>query len=378
MRPAANPRPPYRPLAVVSICLLAALAGGCFEPPVIEVLVFEFTDDGRARAELEIALAAPDDFEGAATRRRIEAQAQALLAGDEPWLDDFARLEPQADGLEWQKNRGRLGSFKRWADLDDPAGFAELFAGDAATWNYSRSGRQAVLELVPTRGSRATRRIRERVERAVAAWAADYAAYVAAARALDAYAAERPDRARAVWCAAFAPACESRGERLSAEEDRLALALGDKMGELARIFDPMPPDGFSIDELVRLVFHPFRARIGVTLPVDADEAIGFERGDEGEYSIPELSLDAALAGLAGRWLEPDPLSSWVEQVRRAGGSEMDVSPLATGTLARGDEAPTADEVRAELGTRLRPAPSYRLAWTLPRDPDSDGGEGGER
>lgn len=140
----------------------------------------------------------------------------------------------------------------------------------------------------------------------------------------------------------------------------------------------MPPDGFSIDELVRLVFHPFRARIGVTLPVDADEAIGFERGDEGEYSIPELSLDAALAGLAGRWLEPDPLSSWVEQVRRAGGSEMDVSPLATGTLARGDEAPTADEVRAELGTRLRPAPSYRLAWTLPRDPDSDGGEGGER
>jgi hypothetical protein len=378
MRVLTAPRPPRRPFAVVSICLLAALAGGCFEPPVIEVLVFEFTDDGRARAELEIALAAPGDFEGAATRRRIEAEAQALLAGDEPWLDDFARLEPQADGLEWQKNRGRLGNFKRWADLDDPQGFAELFAGDAATWNYSRSGRQAVLELVPTRGSRATRRIRERVERAIASWAADYAAYVAAARALDAYAAERPDRAQVVWCAAFAPACESQGDRLSAEEDRLAHELGDQLGELAKVFEPMSPDGFSVDELVRLVFHPFRARIGVTLPVDADEAVGFERGDEREYSVPELSLDAALSGLAGRWLEPDPLSSWVDQVRRAGGSQMDVSPLATGTLARGDEAPTVDEVRVELSARLRPPPSYRLAWTLPRDPEAEAGGGGGR
>ncbi len=73
-----------RRTAIVSTFVLAALVGGCFEPPVAERMLLEFLSDGAARATLMIDLGRAEDFESPAVRKRIATAERQLLGRHRP------------------------------------------------------------------------------------------------------------------------------------------------------------------------------------------------------------------------------------------------------------------------------------------------------
>ncbi len=341
---------------------------GCFEPPVVEFLTLEFSPDGAVAATLEVRLAAPGKRESRAVERRIDDRQRDLLAGVDPWLDRFAALESAEDGAEWRRQAGRLRSYRRWARLDEAAGLVELFQNDAAQFAFQHSGELAILELIPTGTSRATRKERLRVEREIDAWASSYADYLAAALALDAYLGERPEQAEACWRVALD---EPEGETdLAPEAGQLAAALADRMMEVMAALEIDPAEGYSLDERVRQVFHPLVARLGVELPVEPEEIGGFVRADERAYVVPELALWDAAERLEGRWLTLDPLRALAAALRREDAAPIDVAPFARASIAAVAAPPAAAEVSAALRAELEPPSLYRLSWRSAAAADS--------
>ncbi len=362
------PRLPTLALA----CLLFTL-GGCFEPPVVELLTLTFAPDGQVVAALEVALASPTELETRGVARRIEERQRMLLEGTDPWLGRFAALEAAEDGAEWRRGAGRLSSFRRWARLEDAAGLDALLRDDAVLVRFDRTGDRALLEIVPTGASRATRRERQRVERELSAWAAPYADYLEAAFALDAHLASAPGRAAICWRAALG--AEVEPEALDAEETRLAKTLAERMTAALDVLQVDATDGYSIDERSRQVFHPLTARLGIELPREADEVEGFVPADEHAYVVPELSLWEAATRLEGKWLAADPLRAMAESLRAGGDSEVDVTPFTRPPLAKTSAPPAAAEVLASLRRELAPPSVYRLAWQL--EPEGARGEAPE-
>ena len=149
---------------MLSTFVLAALLGGCFEPPVAERMLLEFLSDGAARATLMIDLGRSEDFESPAVRKRIASVERELLEGTDPWLARFDGLTQGTDGTSLQRSRGALREFRRWAELNDPAGFSTLFADDPVDYLLlAERSHGATLEISPSGASRATRKERERV-----------------------------------------------------------------------------------------------------------------------------------------------------------------------------------------------------------------------
>lgn len=345
---------------LAAVALLAAQ--GCFEPPVLEILLIDFGADGGAVAALEVQLADPATFEGAGVRRRIADRESALLSGADPWLERFDAVESASDSLEWRRTERQLRSFSRSAEVDDPAALGALFAGDAADWSFERSGGDSAVELVPSRASRASKRERDRTLRELDAWAVRYAAVIDAALALDRYATGQPTLAGSLWRAALTG--ESKGvDELGEEERALARALGDRLVDAAEAFDLDPREGSSLSERVRDLFHPFSARLGIRLPCVASEVEGFVEMEERGYMVPELALWEAIERLEGRWLVKDPLRALLEHVRAGGEGEIDLAPFVDGSIATGEPAPGGEGVGDALVEQLTPPAVYRLAWS---------------
>ena len=136
-----------RRIGILSTFVLAALLGSCFEPPVAERMLLEFLSDGAARATLMIDLGRAEDFESPAVRKRIATAERGLTEGTDPWLARFERLTQGTDGTSFQRARGALREFRRWAELNDPAAFSQLFGDDPVDFSYSRDGDRAALEI---------------------------------------------------------------------------------------------------------------------------------------------------------------------------------------------------------------------------------------
>ncbi len=356
---------------------LAALAlSGCFEPPVAERMLLEFSADGAARATLMIDLARPEEFESAAARRRIAARERELFDESDPWFARFAGLTAGDDGLSWRRTAGNLREFRRWAELADPAGFAALFAEDPVDFAYSRNGELATLEITPSGASRATRKERERVEGEVAAWSAAFSRYLGRVFELEGYLRDHPERRRSCWQRVFDVKIDAEPESGAAEPDlspverTLARDLGDSLGELLAAFEIDRTEGYSLDERVRKVFHPLSAQLIVSLPVAASEVEGFEAGepenDEYGYAFPERSLLAALDTLEGRWLVAGPLRAMLDHLRGSPDATMDISRFIEAPVTKESATPPgAIDVADPLLELLRPEEAYRLVWRIP-------------
>ena len=119
---------------------------------------------------------------------------------------------------------------------------------------------------------------------------------------------------------------------------------------------------------MRLVYHPFAAKVGVGLPCPAIEHEGFLATDDNGYLVPELALWETLERLEGRWLRIDPLRLLVERLRREDASEVDVEPFVREPLSLDLPLPTAAEVASALREALRPPELYRLVWSCATPP----------
>lgn len=377
-----------RAAPIVSTLTLAALLGGCFEPPVAERMLLEFRSDGAARATLMIDLGRAEDFESLAVRKRIATAERELTEGTDPWLARFEGLTQGTDGTSFQRARGALREFRRWAELNDPAAFSQLFADDPVDFQYSQDGDRAALEISPSGASRATRKERERVQGEVAEWSAAFARYVGGVFELEHHLEANPERRRSCWQRVFGVKGGGDGEvaaegggggggELSPAEEALAKAVSDSLAELLGAFEVDAREGYSLDERVRKVFHPLSAQLLVTLPAPATEVEGFdapsaeEQAGEEEfaYAFPERSLLSALDPIEGRWLAVGPARAMLDQLRTNPDGEMDIERFVTGPVTKESTTPPGPtDVSDPLLELLRPEGAYRLVWQVP-NPD---------
>ena len=377
-----------RTTPIVLTLSLAALLGGCFEPPVAERMLLEFRTDGAARATLMIDLGRAEDFESPAVRKRIATAERGLTEGTDPWLMRFEGLTQGTDGTSFQRSRGSLREFRRWAELNDPAGFSALFADDPVDFHYSLNGDQATLEISPSGASRATRKERERVQTEVAEWSAAFARYVDRVFELEGFLAANPEERKSCWQRVFGVKGNADGEdgaagaaELSAAAEALAKGVGDSLAELLGAFEIDAREGFSLDERVRKVFHPLSAQLLVTLPAPAIEVEGFDAPDAEEqaeehsgeeefaYAFPERSLLTALDALEARWLAVGAARAMLDQLRTDPNGEMDIERFVSGPVLKESTTPPGPtDVSDPLLELLRPEGAYRLTWKIP-NPD---------
>jgi hypothetical protein len=214
------------------------------------------------------------------------------------------------------------------------------------------------------------------MEKTLDAWTGDVAEYLRATQDLYAYLEEHPDRARPCFGALFE-------ERLSEKDAKSLSPLNpnekrklDRLdGALRKVLDVLavPEEAaYSPDEVSHLVYDPFPARLSLKLPSAPLSMEGFLTAEDASLSVPSPSLWEALRSLEGRWLAPDPVLFYVESAQREGEGSLDLDAF----LARPRHSepahllPSADEVRAQVVSHLKPAPLYRVSWKIRPDDDA--------
>jgi hypothetical protein len=363
--------------ASLGISVLFMAFGSCFEAPIREELRLRFLPNGAVVATSTVRITDPEESNPALARRLAETR-RALLEGSDSWGDRFAAASPGAERFSWEKRLGTLSSASRSALIAEPEGLEAFFRDTslAVTYTLDPGRGTAELSIVPGPSTRATRRQREEMEKTLGSWTGDVAEYLRATQDLYAYLDERPDRARPCFGALFE-------ERLSEKDAKSLSPLNpnekrklDRLdGALRKVLDVLavPEEAaYSPDEVSHLVYDPFPARLSLKLPSAPLSMEGFLTAEDASLSVPSPSLWEALRSLEGRWLAPDPVLFYVESAQREGEGSLDLDAF----LARPRHSepahllPSADEVRAQVVSHLKPAPLYRVSWKIRPDDDA--------
>jgi hypothetical protein len=119
-------------------------------------------------------------------------------------------------------------------------------------------------------------------------------------------------------------------------------------------------EAFSLNELTRLVYDPFPARLTIAVEGQVLEAEGFSAGAD-FFERPPVDAWNALLSLEGRWISPDLVTA-----AAAPGSD-DVQPdpdvLAVASIPRRYfPPPDAAEVESAIVAGLVPEEMLRLVW----------------
>lgn len=134
------------------------------------------------------------------------------------------------------------------------------------------------------------------------------------------------------------------------------------------------PEGaaYSPDEVSHLVYDPFPARLSLKLPAAASSMEGFLTAEDGSLSVLSPGLWEALRSLEGRWLAPDPVLFYVESAQQEGEGSFDLAAFLAKPRrsAPAHLLPSAQEVRTEVVSRLKPAPLYRVSWRVRADDET--------
>lgn len=369
-------RHPLRAALALVLSLALSLVSGCFDPPVLEELRLDFGADGSVAVSSRVELSAGGKESNAAVERRLEELRAQLLAGDDPWAARFAALDAPAERFSWEKRLSELHSVWRSAYIVEPASLGRFFAGTDLHVSYEVDPAQSFAELIlsPGAASRATRKQQKLVEEAFGPWSEAIAAYLARLRELYVYLDEHPERVEACFGELFSELLVEE-ERAAlpapnAEEDALLERLGDAMQPVWGILLIESGEDHSLDELSRLVYDPFPARLSLTLPERPSELEGAIIAEtDGSFSIPEHGLWQALVALEGQWIAPDPLPTYVRHRGKSDGFSLAAFLAQTRTTPSESELPSAREVRAALEEGLEPDRLYRLRWPL--DPNAE-------
>jgi len=354
--------------------LVALLFAGCFEEPVREELELRLAGDGRAEVVLTTAILVDDEeVESLALRRRVDEERRRLLLGEDDWTRRFERLDALSQETTFERDHGLLASARQSAVVDlaeDPEALGRFFSDTLVNAFYVAEEGWAELSLYPLSPGRASRRERQRLERAVGPWTETVAVYLRAAGRLYAYLDEHPDRAEVAFSVLLEDVLpeEDGGRRdlLLPDEEPLVEAVEEAMADAWEVLLVSSQEAYSINEVSRLVYDPFPAGVRVEVVGAMVEVEGFEEDPEGGLRVPSVSLWDALVGLEGRWLEPDPLLLYVGRSGGPSGAPGPSFELADVVARERFHAPppSAEEVRAAIEGRLAPAPVYRVLYRV--------------
>ncbi len=352
--------------------LLALCLAGCFEEPVRESLVLRFAPDGTASVELSTSFSDHEREGNPVLASRLDEARRRLLLGEDDWSPRFERLRAETYDTAFHREGGDLAEAAQLASVDlakDSDALGRFFSDTLVEVAYRAEDGWSELSFQPLAPGRLGRRDRDRLDRAMESWTAVLAGYFRASSKLWAYLDRHPDRARPVFAQLLRDVVEDevppREELLTLQEDPLVQAVEDARDEATEILEVAEREAFTIDELSRLAFDPFPARLRVTLPGPVVDVEGFAKASDGSLTVPGVSLWEALTSLEGVWLAPDPLLITVDRLRARGSGENEQASLdAALTVARhvADPPPTAAEIRVGIESRLAPEPLYRVVW----------------
>lgn len=359
------------------LLLLATLAG-CFEEPVRDDLELRFDPESGVEVELVTTFRLPGgQNDNAALQARVAERRRRIQNGEDDWSARFEALHPgsRRTVLDWEN--GELTEARQSAQLDlgdDSDALERFFADTLVNATYTAEDGWAELSIAPLAAGRATRRQRQLYDRALAPWTEAVADYFDAAATLYSYLEDHTDRSKVTLGVLLADALPGVDEdelraQLLAEEKPLVDAVEDAMDSAAEILLIDNGEAYSINEISRLLYDPFPARIRIHPAGTLLETEGFEDGGDGRLEIRGISLWEALESLQGVWLDPDPLLLYI---RLSGGITGDPAPEVTlDEIAARDRyaatpPPAADEIRAGIDERLRPEPIYRAVWATER------------
>lgn len=367
-------RPRWRVAVPGVLALLALLLAGCFEEPEQDSLVLVLGAEGRAQVILTTAFTVDDEDAQPALRNRMEGERRRLLLGEDEWVPRFERLGAVTHEKTFEWEKGALSSVHQTAVVDlaeDPEALGRFFSDTLVSAFFVVEDGWAELSLYPLAPGRITRSQRQRLDRAIDPWTGALTGYFRAAGRLYDYLEEHPDRAEVAFSVLLEEVLpeEDGGRRdlLLADEEPLVEAVETAMEAAWEVLLVSSQNADSINEISRLAYDPFPARLAVGVEAEVVETEGFEPGTESELRVPTVSLWDALTDLQGVWLEPDPLLLYVA---RAGGvtgtprENFDLEDLVARDRRHATPPPKADEIRTALESRLVPQPVYRVLFQL--------------
>jgi len=369
---------------LVAACLLL---WACFEEPVVERLHLRFLPGAvEVTASLEIH---DSPYGSEPLTRRLRQLERSVLSGDDPWSQRFQHLDPERESFRWEKEEGQLVRAEHRAMSERPRRLERFFGDTAVLAQYERGsfeatgvearGGWASFGLYPGPSSRADRQQTRKVAETLEQWSALAARHLEATEGLYRYLERYPERAAPCLTALYIDLLEDTEEpEISREEEERVEEVAKAIGELSEILELDRDEGYSLNELSRLVHDPFPARITVEVPGEILEVEGFEvLSDAGEtpgseprrLSIPGLGLWESWLALEGVWVFPDPAASFYYLALQEDPDAAFPALLAAERWV--EPAPRVGEVRSELEDLLRPEPAYRVVWRE-RRPGTEG------
>jgi hypothetical protein len=346
-------------------CLVALLClplAGCFEDPVREHVHLELRGMGPVIVTVVQEVAEPEVARNnPALTDRMEESRSTIEADLDPWSRRFALLQPLAERQSIEHLNGSLRRAVHSAALAAFDDAVQLLEADGLTGSLSRSASSVELSLFPTGGSRATTAQRQELERRLAAWSETVAAYLASATELYAHLDPRPDRAVPCLSHIFDTHSGVDGSGpLEPDEGRLVARVKETIDGVVEAL--LVPDGeaYSTNELSRLVYDPFPARLTVAVKGEVLESEGLQ-AEAGSFERPAVDAWNALRSLEGRWIYPDLVTALASPAPEDRQPSPD--PVAFASIPRSStNPPDAATVESALLAALVPLPVLTLRW----------------
>ncbi|MFV2074309.1 MAG: hypothetical protein ACC742_16910 [Thermoanaerobaculales bacterium] len=358
----------FRTGLVFALCLPLV---GCFEEPVREHLHLTLRGSGPVVVTVVQEVTPSDDRldDNPVLNDRLEESRDTIDRGLDPWSRRFALLDPLAEHVSVERVEGELLRSIHSAVLPSFDEVLQIVEADGLTGSLTVVDGTAELELFPTGGSRATYTQRQDADRRLSEWSAVLAVYFEAVADLYAHLDERPDRAVPCFAHIFdkheGPG--STGE-LEPVEERLVPRVKDAMEEITFALVVDDGEAFSLNELTRLVYDPFPARLTIAVSGEVGESEGLEAG-AGFFERPPVDAWNALRSLEGRWISPDLVTAAAAPVSDDRQPDPDVLALAS-MPRRYFQPPDAAEVESSILAGLVPEEMLRLVWRPPPAADA--------
>lgn len=358
----------FRALLIAVLCLPLT---ACFEEPVQEHLHLTILTDGSVVATV-VQRVAPSDWGQGNPKlsERLEDSRATLEQNLDPWSQRFAQLNPLAEHQSFEKSDGELRRTIHSAVLASFDDVVRLVEADGLTGNLIDSGRSVELSLFPTGGSRATYFQRQEADRRLSQWSSHLADYFDAVIGLYRHIDQNPDRA--VPCLAHVfDKHEGLGETgpLSPIEEGLVVRAKEAMERVADALLVPDDAAFSLNELTRLVYDPFPARLTVTVRADVVDFSGFAAA-AGFFERPAVDAWNALRALEGRWIAPDLVTAAAAPVPEDQQPDPDVLLLAS-QPRRYSSPPTSGDVEAAILAALVPEELLHIRWYGDLEPEGE-------
>ena len=354
-----------RRLTITFAVLLCLPLTGCFEEPVVEHFHLTLRGAGPVIVTVVQEVADPDlASSNTALADRMEASRNALEHELDPWSRRFALLQPLAEHQSIERVDGELRRSVHSAVLASFDDVARMVEAEGLSGNLTVNGGVAELSLFSTGGSRATAVQRQKVERRLVEWSQSLADYFESVIDLYGYLDARPDRSVPCFAHIFDTHEGVPGSGpLEPEEEELVLRVKDTMDGVVEALLVADGESYSLNELARLVYDPFPARLTISVTGAVLESEGLVAAP-GFFERPAVDAWTALVSLEGRWAAPDLVTALVSPAPEDEQPELD--PVEFATRPRSFATPpTPQEVESELLSALVPEPALALRWRPP-------------